>query len=137
MLIYTISQEYYCVNASRWIKIPLIGISFQTSSLASLVLMIYIAYYLDKIKEKQIEFKESIFPLWLPIFSIFALIFPTNLSTSVILLFSVFLLLIFGCYPFRYLLNILLFSLLLMTFILVAVMYPEKAPERLGTWIMS
>ncbi len=55
MLFYTISQGKMIdgVNASRWIKIPLIGISFQTSSLASLIMMIYIAYYLDKIKEKK------------------------------------------------------------------------------------
>ena len=62
MLFYTISQGKMIdgVNASRWIKIPLIGISFQTSSLASLILMIYIAYYLDKIKGKKIDFKKTL-----------------------------------------------------------------------------
>ena len=70
MLLYTISQGKMIdgVNASRWIKDSIIGISFQTSSLASLILMIYIAYYLDKVKEQKIDFRKSLFPLWTPVF---------------------------------------------------------------------
>ena len=138
MLIYTISQGNMVdgVNASRWIKIPLIGISFQTSSLASLVLMIYIAYYLDKTKEEKINFRKSLLPLWTPIFLVFVLVFPTNLSTALIFLFTVYLILIYGCYPIKYLLNLFLISSFLFTiFILLAIQYPEKAPDRLGTWI--
>ena len=138
MLLYTISQGNTIdgVNASRWIKIPLIGISFQTSSLASLILMIYIAYYLDKVKEKKIDFKKTLFPLWTPIFLIFTLVFPTNLSTALIVLFTVFLILIYGCYPVKYLLNIFLIGFFLFTtFIFLAIQYPEKAPDRLDTWI--
>ena len=138
MLLYTISQGNMIdgVNASRWIKIPLIGISFQTSSLASLILMIYIAYYLDKVKGKKIDFKKTLFPLWTPIFLIFTLVFPTNLSTALIVLFTVFLILIYGCYPVKYLLNIFLIGFFLFTtFIFLAIQYPEKAPDRLDTWI--
>ena len=138
MLIYTISQGNMVdgVNASRWIKIPLIGISFQTSSLASLVLMIYIAYYLDKTKEEKINFRKSLLPLWTPILLVFVLVFPTNLSTALIFLFTVYLILIYGCYPIKYLLNLFLISSFLFTiFILLAIQYPEKAPDRLGTWI--
>ena len=138
MLIYTISQGNMVdgVNASRWIKIPLIGISFQTSSLASLVLMIYIAYYLDKTKEEKINFRKSLLPLWTPVFLVFVLVFPTNLSTALIFLFTVYLILIYGCYPIKYLLNLFLISSFLFTIlILLAIQYPEKAPDRLGTWI--
>ncbi len=138
MLLYTISQggTVEGVNASRWIKIPLVGISFQTSSLASLILMIYIAYYLDKIKEKKLEFRNSLISLWLPIFLVFLLIFPTNLSTALIVLFSVFLLLIYGCYPLKYLFNIFLFGFILFSiFIFLGSQYPEKAPDRFTTWI--
>ena len=50
LLIYTASQGTIIsgANASRWLKIPLIGVSFQTSALASLVLMIYVAHFLSK-----------------------------------------------------------------------------------------
>ena len=137
MLLYTISQGNMIngVNASRWIKIPLVGISFQTSSLASLVLMIYTAYYLDKTKEQNIDFKKSLLPLWTPILLTFVLVFPTNLSTALIFLFTVFLILFFGCYPIKYLLNIFFIGFFLFTILIcLAIQYPEKAPDRMRTW---
>ena len=67
-------------NASRWIKVPFVGITFQTSTLASVVLMIYIARYLSKIKDEQITFKESILPLWVPVALVLGLILPANRS---------------------------------------------------------
>ena len=50
LLIYTVSQGTTIggANASRWIRIPFVGIGFQTSTLAFLVLMMYVAHYLDK-----------------------------------------------------------------------------------------
>ncbi len=57
-------------NASRWIQIPIVGMSFQTSTLAAVVLMVYVARYLSKIRDKQITFKETILPLWVPLFLI-------------------------------------------------------------------
>ena len=42
-------------NASRWIQIPIVGMSFQTSTFASVVLMVYVARYLSKIKDKKVE----------------------------------------------------------------------------------
>ena len=52
LLIYTLSQGTLIsgANASRWIKIPIIGVSFQTSTFASVVLMVYSARYLSKLK---------------------------------------------------------------------------------------
>lgn len=51
-------------NASRWIRVPLVGFTFQPSTLAAVVLMVYVARYLSKIKDKQVTFKETILPLW-------------------------------------------------------------------------
>src|SRR5690606_42020491 len=67
LLVYTLTVETRIggVTANRWIKIPLVGVNFQTSTLASVVLMIWIARYLTKIKDVGIRFKESILPLWL------------------------------------------------------------------------
>ena len=49
LLIYTFFQGTVIdgANASRWIKVPFIGVTFQTSALASIVLMIYVARYLS------------------------------------------------------------------------------------------
>ena len=40
-------------NASRWIKIPFVGFSFQTSTLAMVVIMVYVARYLSKVKDEE------------------------------------------------------------------------------------
>jgi len=45
-------------NASRWIRVPIVGFAFQPSTLAALVLMVYVARYLSKIKDKIITIKE-------------------------------------------------------------------------------
>jgi len=70
LLIYTMFQGTTIggANASRWISIPFIGVSFQTSSLAFIVLMVYVAKYLAKIKEKEFTFKSSLIELWMPVF---------------------------------------------------------------------
>jgi cell division protein FtsW len=52
LLIITLAQGTTMsgANAARWIKIPIIGVGFQTSALASVVLMVYVARYLARIK---------------------------------------------------------------------------------------
>ena len=50
--------------ASRWIRILFVGIGFQTSTLAGLVLMVYLARYLAKNKHTKIIFKESLWKLY-------------------------------------------------------------------------
>ena len=105
LLIYTVSQGTMIggANASRWIRIPFVGIGFQTSTLASLVLMMYVAHYLDKNKDKNLRFSQTLVPLWLPVGIILALVLPANLSTAVIVFVMVSLLTFLGGYPIKYL----------------------------------
>ena len=138
LLIYTVSQGNTIggANASRWIRIPFVGIGFQTSTLASLVLMMYVAHYLDKIKAVSLRFSESLLPLWTPVGLVLALILPANLSTAVIVFSMVLLLCFLGGYPFKYLMIILgmAFGAFLM-FLLVAKAFPEAMPNRIDTWM--
>ncbi len=107
-------------NASRWINIPLVG-GFQPSNLAAVVLMIYVARYLSKIKEKVVTFKESIVPLWLPVFLVVILILPANFSTAAIIFSMVILLCFLGGYPIKYLIGIVGTGILCLTlFVLTA-----------------
>ncbi|MEO2079335.1 MAG: FtsW/RodA/SpoVE family cell cycle protein [Leeuwenhoekiella sp.] len=123
-------------NASRWIKVPFVGITFQTSTLASVVLMIYIARYLSKIKDQQITFKESILPLWVPVALILGLILPANFSTTAIIFAMVLTLVFMGGYPFKYLAIIVATGLLALTmFILAAKAFPGVFPNRVDTWM--
>ena len=98
-------------NASRWIEIPFIGVGFQTSTLAVLVLMIYVSRYLARKKESEINFKESIIQLWLPIAITLALILPANFSTTAIAFAMILMLCFIGGYPIKYLLGVVGFGL--------------------------
>ena len=123
-------------NASRWIRVPLVGVTFQTSTLAAVVLMTYVARYLSTIESKLVSFKETLLPLWLPVFLIIGLILPANFSTAAIIFAMVVLLVFIGGYPFRYLAIILTTGLLLLSlFVLTAKAFPEVFPNRVDTWI--
>lgn len=138
LLIYTLTQGHTIngANASRWIQIPFIGVGFQTSALASIVLMVYVARYLAKNKEKKISFKESLLQLWLPVGLILALILPANFSTTAIIFTLVLILTFVGGYPIKYLMYIIGVGIIsLAFFILVAKAFPTLMPNRVDTWI--
>ena len=122
-------------NASRWIRVPIVWFAFQPSTLAALVLMVYVARYLTKIKDKIISIKESILPLWLPVFIVLALILPANFSTAAIIFSMVVLLTYVGGYPLKYL-SIIIGSgvVVLALFILSAKAFPSLIPNRVDTW---
>ncbi len=122
-------------NASRWISIPLINISFQPSSLASIFLLIYISNYISKNREKKLNFSNSFIKLWLPILLVVMLVLPSNFSTA-FMIFSLCLILIFiGQYPIKNILLIVLSILILATsFVGLSKKYPEMLPNRVDTW---
>ena len=123
-------------NASRWIQVPFIGVTFQTSTLASMVLFIFVARYLSKAREVPIDFKSSVLELWIPVFVTLIFILPANFSTTA-LIFSMVLMLVFiGKYPLRYI-GIVVGSgiVFLAFFILIAKAFPDAFPNRVDTWI--
>lgn len=123
-------------NASRWIKLPIIGLSFQPSSMATVVLMVYVSFYLSKNYNKNISFFKTIIPLWIPIILVVFLILPSNFSTAAMIFLLIITLIFIGGYPFKYLLGIgfsgiILFSL----FFLTIKNYPDLMPNRIDTWV--
>ena len=138
LLIYTASQGTVIdgANASRWVKIPLIGLSFQTSTLAAVVLMVFTATHLSKPDLKSIKFSKSLIQLWLPVFTVVLLIFPSNLSTAALLFTTVMILAFIAHYPLRYLMTIcgtgLTFVLLFFLFVKA---FPGTFPNRIDTWV--
>lgn len=123
-------------NASRWIRIPFVGVTFQTSTLAGVVLLTYVARYLTRIKDREINFKETLLPLWAPVFLVLALILPANFSTTAIIFAMVVLLVFIGGYPLKYLGVILGVGLVILTlFILTAKAFPGVFPNRVDTWM--
>ena len=138
LLAYTIFQPSITdsmTNSSRWIRIPILGFGFQPSTLASIIILIYVARYLSKIKDKIITFSQTIIPLWIPVFLTIMLILPANFSTTAILFSMVMLLCFLGGYPIKYLIGILASAVILFSiFILSVKAYPDLFPNRVDTW---
>jgi len=138
LLLYTLLQGKTIggANASRWINIPFIGIGFQTSTLASMVLMIYVARYLAKKREIEDSFQKSALELWLPVFAILILILPANFSTAALIFAMVSMLVFVGKYPLKYLAIIIGTGIIALTFfILIAKAFPDAFPNRVDTWV--
>ncbi|WP_405250772.1 FtsW/RodA/SpoVE family cell cycle protein [Dokdonia sp. Asnod3-C12] len=138
LLIVTLAQGTTMggANASRWIKIPILGVGFQTSTFAGVVLMVYVARYLAKIKDTVVTFKETIVPLWLPVAAVLALILPANFSTTAIIAAMVVALVFLGGYPLKYLGIVIATGVVaLLFFVLLAKAFPGVFPNRVDTWI--
>lgn len=122
-------------NASRWIKLPVVGLSFQPSSMAIVILMVYIAFYLSKNYSKKIKFTKSILPLWLPISVVILLILPSNFSTAAMIFLMILTLIFIGRYPIKYLFGMIFSGIFLLSFfILLSKNYPDMMPNRIDTW---
>ena len=120
-------------DASRWLTVPVINASFQTSDLAKLALIIYLARSLSRKQEQIKEFKQAFVPLMIPIFITCGLILPANFSTAALLFATSMVLLFIGRVNVKYILalagiGIVSFAL----FIVIALNF--DLPGRIGTW---
>ena len=122
-------------NASRWIQVPFVGISFQTSTVAFIVLMLYVARYLSKKREVQDTFQESLLQLWAPVFGTLMFILPANFSTAALMFSMVLMLTFVGKYSLKYIGFIIGIGILsLAFFVLVAKAFPDAFKNRVNTW---
>ena len=138
LLFYTASQgtQIAGANASRWLRIPVLGLSFQTSTLAFVSLLTYVAYYLSKYEGQSLSFGHSFLMLWLPIFSFVFIILPANFSTAALLFLMAFVMAFLGRHPNRYLLGIIAGGLVgFLIFILAVKAFPDQFPNRVDTWM--
>ena len=123
-------------NASRWIKLPFIGITFQTSTFAFVVLMVFVARYLSKKSEVPMTFKSSFIELWLPVFITLVLILPANFSTTALIFAMVLMLTFVGNYPIKYIAVVVGSGIAcLVFFVVLSKAFPDsKFFNRVGTW---
>ncbi|WP_443938152.1 FtsW/RodA/SpoVE family cell cycle protein [Pedobacter sp. MW01-1-1] len=96
LLLYTLIFGANVNDASRWVKIPVIGLTFQTSDLAKLALITFLARMLTKKQENIKNVKESFIPIMGSVCVVFVLIALANLSTALMLFGVSILLLIIG-----------------------------------------
>ncbi len=120
-------------EASRWLTLPGLGFTVQTSDFAKLALIMYIARFLSIRQDKVKDFKTTFLPLIFPVLLICGLILPANLSTAMILFGTSVVLMFIGRIDFRYILLLFIFLIgLLAAFILVAKIAGYEG--RIKTW---
>jgi len=85
LLFYTLKFGNSINDANRWIKLPVINMTFQTSDLAKLALFMYMSRQLSRCQNVIKDFKKGFLPLIIPVIIICALIAPANLSTALLI----------------------------------------------------
>lgn len=84
LLIYTLFFGTNLNDANRWIRLPVINMTFQTSDMAKLALFMYVSRQLSKKQHVIKDFKKGFLPVVIPIAITCLLIAPANLSTALL-----------------------------------------------------
>jgi cell division protein FtsW len=96
LLFYTLFFGVKMNEGSRWIRLPLINMTMQTSDFARLALFMYLARLISKKQAVIKDFKKGFLPVIAPVAITCALIAPANLSTALLLGASCLLLMFIG-----------------------------------------
>jgi cell division protein FtsW len=84
LLVYTLFFGVKLNEGSRWIRLPIINLTFQTSDLAKLALFMYLSRLLSKKQAVIKDFRKGFLPLIIPVAIVCMLIAPANLSTALL-----------------------------------------------------
>ncbi len=84
LLLYTLFFGVKLNEGSRWIRLPIINMTFQTSDLAKLALFMYLSRLLSKKQDVIKDFRSGFIPVITPVAIICLLIAPANLSTALL-----------------------------------------------------
>jgi cell division protein FtsW len=87
LLLYTLFFGVQLNAGSRWIKLPVINMTFQTSDLAKLALFMYLSRMISRKQQGNAikDLKTGFLPVILPVAVICMLIAPANLSTALLI----------------------------------------------------
>src|SRR5579871_4434528 len=85
LLIYTLFFGVKLNEGSRWIRLPIINLTFQTSDLAKLALFMFLSRLLSKKQDVIKDFRKGFLPVIIPVAIVCVLIAPANLSTALLI----------------------------------------------------
>jgi len=133
LLLYTLVFGQELNDAARWITIPVINLSFQTSDMAKLALIIYVARVISVRQDRIKDFKAAFLPVIVPILATCGLIAPADLS-SALMLFSTCLIIMFvGRVDLKYIGLLILIGIVCLSLLIII---GQFAPDvvRIETW---
>ncbi len=133
LLIFTLLRGTTIHEANRWITLPIINITFQSSDFAKLALVMYLARILTRKQEYIKDLHAAFLPAVIPVIVVCALILPANFSTAAILFTTCLVLMFIARVRVRYLLSLSALSIAgAALFITVMMAMPESG--RAVTW---
>jgi cell division protein FtsW len=131
LLIYTLFFGIKLNEGSRWIRLPIINLTFQTSDLAKLALFMFLSRLLSKKQEVIKDFKKGFIPVITPVAIICVLIAPANLSTSLLVGATSMMLLFIGRVSTKHLLMTIGVAAIPVTIlVMLAVIFYDKKEEK-------
>lgn len=133
LLVITLVMGTTINEASRWLTLPGLGFTIQTSDFAKLSLIMYLARLLSRNQYSVRNKHDSFIRLLVPILLVCSLIMPANLSTSLILFTTCIILMFIGRVRASYLLGLFAAGILVISIFIALAMY-SQSEGRLGTW---
>ena len=129
LLLYTLFFGVRMNEGSRWIRLPLLNMTMQTSDLAKLALFIYLARVLSKKQDVIKDFKKGFLPVIIPVGITCILIAPANLSTALLLGASCLMLLFIGRVSTKHILMVIGLALIPIAFLIMAAVLRHKGGD--------
>ncbi|MFO8002238.1 MAG: FtsW/RodA/SpoVE family cell cycle protein [Marinilabilia sp.] len=136
MLVITILSGQNLNEASRWLSVPGIGVSFQPSEMAKLALIIYVARVLAQHQRDDGPTLGAFWPVIIHTGIVCLLIFPENLSTSILVAGVVMMMMFLGRVPFRNLFFTGLIGIAIISLVLTLALNDIVLVDRAETWAM-
>jgi cell division protein FtsW len=150
LLLYTLFFGTKINEGSRWIKLPVINLTIQTSDVAKLALYMYISKMMSKKQEVIKDFKKGFIPVVTPVIIICALIMPANLSNALLTGATSLLLMFIGRISIKHILLTIAVAMIPVMLIVGVAMMTHNAKDndsdkpvagalksmgRFGTWV--
>ena len=131
LLIYTYFFGTKLNEGSRWIMLPVINMTFQTSDMAKLALFMYLSRQLSRKQNVIKDFKQGFLPVVIPVAIICLLIAPANLSTAMLIAGTSFMLMFIGRVNTKHILLTIGIALVPVILLLtIAVKYYDKTEHK-------
>lgn len=127
LLVYTLFFGVRMNEGSRWIRLPLINMTMQTSDLAKLALFMYLARLLSKKQDVIKNFRKGFLPVMIPVGIVCLLIAPANLSTALLLGASCLMLLFIGRARTKHILLTMGIAMIPILFLIIAAVASHKS----------
>jgi cell division protein FtsW len=131
LLLYTLIFGSNINEANRWIRLPIINLTFQTSDMAKLGLFMYLSRQLSRKQAVIKDFYKGFLPMIIPVIIICGLIAPANLSTALLVGATSLLLMFIGRVNMNHLLLTVGIALIPIAFMVtIAVSYYNKEEKK-------